>query len=117
MKGQRLQAQFIRKRDIEQAKIQRTSGKQKVNSTRGKVNSFGVFFSAVQKYYDHWGRVTSRHEHWSTPDYYQEAEDKMRKRLESEEKQKTLSERQERLKALLNAEIVQFEKETKGGFN
>lgn len=41
----------------------------------------------------------------------------MRKRLESEEKLKTLSERQEKLKALLNSEIVQFEKEMKGKRN
>ncbi|CRL01534.1 CLUMA_CG014422, isoform A [Clunio marinus] len=91
MKGQRLQAYFVKKREIEQTKIQQTKD--------------------VQKYYDQWGRITARHEHWSTPSYYQEAGEKMRKRLEEEEKQKKLIERQERLKVLLAKEASQFDNE------
>ena len=60
------------------------------------------------------GRITSRHESWSTPDYYQISEEKMKKRLEMETKQKLLTERQERLKAELAQESVQLDNEMKG---
>jgi hypothetical protein len=116
MKGQRLQAHFIKKREIEQQKVQQTNGKQ-IRENRflvGKSQTIFLLLTAVQKYYDQWGRITSRHEHWSTPEYYHEAEEKMRKRMELEEKQKMLSERQERLKAQLLAETVQLDKEMRG---
>jgi hypothetical protein len=73
-----------------------------------------LFFAAVQKYYDQWGRITSRHEHWSTPEYYHEAEEKMRKRMETEEKQRQLGERQERLRATLAEEKKQLDNEMLG---
>lgn len=73
-------------------------------------------FTAVQRYYDQWGRITSRHEHWSTPEYYQDSEEKVRKRLEQEEKQKKLAERQERLKAQLMEEIKLLDTELKGEY-
>lgn len=80
----------------------------------GNVTNNFLLLPAVQKYYDQWGRITSRHEHWSTPEYYQEAEAKLQKRLELEEKQKTLSGRQERLKTQLNIETVSLDNELKG---
>lgn len=82
----------------------------------GKVVNKFLLLSAVQKYYDQWGRITTRHEHWSAPEYYQEAEAKLRKRLELEEKQKTLSERQERLKTQLTSETVLLDNELKGKY-
>lgn len=117
MKSQRLQAQFIRKREIEQQRFSQTNGKHKMlikSIFDEKITNNVSFPSAVQKYYDQWGRITSRHEHWSTPEYYHEAEEKLKKQLALEEKQKKLTERQERLKSLLTKEIVQLDNELKG---
>lgn len=80
----------------------------------GKISNKFLLFPAVQKYYDQWGRIASRHEHWSTPEYYHEAEEKVRKRQEQEEKQSRLSVRQERLKTQLTAETVQQDSELRG---
>ena len=94
MKTARLQAHFARKREEEQHKIETST--------------------AAQKYYDKWGRITSRHENWSTPEYYEKNEAKHAKRLELEEKQKRLVERQEKLRTLLNEEKKIYEIAMKG---
>lgn len=114
MKAQRLQAQFIAKRESEQARIQSTNGNKQF--LVGKSQTSFLLPTAVQKYYDQWGRIASRHEHWSTPDYYHEADEKMRRRAVLELKQKVLSERQEKLKILLQAETAQLDNEVKGKF-
>lgn len=94
MKTARLQAHFARKREEEQLKIETST--------------------AAQKYYDKWGRINSRHENWSTPEYYEKAEAKNAKRLELEQKRKDLVERQERLRTLLNEENRNYEIAMKG---
>jgi hypothetical protein len=71
-------------------------------------------FLALQKYYDKWSRITSIHEHWSTPEYLKESEEKLRKRLEQEEKQTHLAERQNRLKKILDDETKQLNAEVQG---
>lgn len=116
MKAQRLQAQFIKKREIEQAKIQQTNGKQSFPWEMRKCYIYDFVYSdtAVHRYYDQWGRITSRHEHWSTPQYYQESEEKLRKRLEQEEKQKMLTERQEKLRVQLAEDTKLLDIELKG---
>lgn len=86
----------------------------KQNFSMGKLTNNFLLLPAVQKYYDQWGRIASRHEHWSTPEYYHEAEEKIRKRQELEEKQSRLGIRQERLKSQLTAETVQLENELRG---
>lgn len=83
----------------------------------GKHQTNFLLPSAVQKYYDQWGRITSRHEHWSTPEYYHEAEEKLRKRMEGEEKKKVLVERQEKLRAQLLEEKKRLDNEMQGNFN
>lgn len=80
----------------------------------GKFSNNFLLFPAVQKYYDQWGRIASRHEHWSTPEYYHEAEEKIRKRQVLEEKQNQLSVRQARLKTQFTAETVQLDNELRG---
>lgn len=80
----------------------------------GKLQTKKFFFPDVQKYYDQWGRITSRHEHWSTPNYYHESEEKMRKRTAAEQKQKLLKERQDKLKKFLLSETNQLDNEIRG---
>ena len=96
MKTARLQAHFARKREEEQLKIETST--------------------AAQKYYDKWGRINSRHEQWSTPEYYQNAEAKHAKRHELELKQKRLVERQDKLRKLLNEEKSNYEIAMKGKY-
>lgn len=73
-----------------------------------------LLLAAVQKYYDQWGRIASRHEHWSTPSYYHDAEEKLRKQTEGDEKRKQLTERQEILRLLLAEEKKQLDNEIAG---
>lgn len=59
-------------------------------------------------------RITSLHEHWSTPEYLQESEEKMRKRMEFDERQKLLGDRQLRLRKLLDDETKKLSEEVQG---
>lgn len=92
-KTQHLQAMFARRREMEHMHIEKTQ--------------------AVNKYYDHWGKVTSRYENWTTPEYYQQAEEKLQRSKNEKEKQKQLAERREKLAHLLQMEKEQYDLEIK----
>ncbi|XP_073841562.1 uncharacterized protein [Musca autumnalis] len=87
-KAQQLQAMYARRREVEHMHIERTQ--------------------AVNKYYDHWGKVTSRFENWTTPEYYKQAEEKLQRTKDEKEKQKQLEERRRKLAELLENEREQY---------
>ena len=68
----------------------------------------------MHAYYARFARITSRHEHWSAPEYYQEAEEKLRKQIEAEKFRKELTARQEKLKVQLAKEAKQMDDEMRG---
>lgn len=68
----------------------------------------------LRRYYDRWGRITSLHENWSSPEFYREFEEKRKLEKLAEEKQKQLEERREKLRVKLAEEKRQFELELKG---
>ena len=70
--------------------------------------------SAVNKYYDQWGKITTRYESWTKPQYYREAEEGHAKRLEEKRKMENLSKRRQKLKAQLNEENERYQNEMKG---
>lgn len=94
MKSARLHAAFVRKREAEQLKIEKSA--------------------AVHKYYDKWGKITSVYENWTTPEYYKEAEENHMKRVKKEQHQKSLADRQNKLKQMLDEENRNYEKEMTG---
>ena len=94
MKGARIQAQFIKRRDSEQKQFERTNEQ--------------------RNYYDKWGRITTRHEHWTTPEYYKEADEKLQKIKLAQEKQIELEERKEKLRTLLAEEKQRLDREVSG---
>jgi trichoplein keratin filament-binding protein len=96
MKSARLHAAFVRKREADQLKQEKSI--------------------ALQRYYDKWGRITSQYEHWSTPQYYKASEESSKNRLQKEQKQKSLEERQAKLKQMLDEENQNYEREMKGSF-
>ncbi|XP_058984518.1 trichohyalin [Musca domestica] len=92
-KAQQLQAMFARRREMEHMHIERTQ--------------------AVNKYYDHWGKVTTRFENWTTPEYYKQAEEKMQRSKEEKEKQKQMEVRRRKLTELFENEREQYNLEMK----
>jgi hypothetical protein len=54
------------------------------------------------------------HEHWSSPEFYQEVEEKRKSEKLAEEKRKELEARKERFRDQLAEEKRQFELELKG---
>ncbi|XP_037824017.1 trichoplein keratin filament-binding protein-like isoform X1 [Lucilia sericata] len=90
-KSAHLQALFARRRENEHNRIERTE--------------------AVNKYYDHWGKVTARFENWTTPEYYKQAEQQLQTTQQQKEKQKNLAERQQKLSQLLEMEKKNYEQE------
>ncbi|XP_052868685.1 trichoplein keratin filament-binding protein [Anopheles cruzii] len=91
MRSAKLQAALVKRREAEQIKYQKSA--------------------AVERYYDQWGRITSRFESWTTPQYYREAEEALRKREDDKRKAGALEARRERLKELLARESEQLKKE------
>ncbi|XP_049538435.1 trichohyalin [Anopheles darlingi] len=91
MRSAKLQAALVKRREAEQIKFQKSA--------------------AVERYYDQWGRITSRFESWTTPQYYREAEEALRKREDVKRKEEALTGRRDRLKALLTAENESLQKE------
>lgn len=67
----------------------------------------------MHKYYNQWERITSRHEHWSTPEYIQGAEEKLKKRNQETDGAEIMNQRQTKLAALLSTEAGQFDTEMK----
>uniref|UniRef100_A0A182YHW0 Uncharacterized protein n=1 Tax=Anopheles stephensi TaxID=30069 RepID=A0A182YHW0_ANOST len=68
MRSAKLQAALVKRREAEQIKYQKSA--------------------AVERYYDQWGRITSRYESWTTPQYYREAEQALRKREDEKKSRK-----------------------------
>lgn len=91
MKAAHLQALFARRRENEHNRIERTE--------------------AVNKYFDHWGKVTARFENWTTPEYYKQAEQQLETSKQQKEKEKKLIERREKLSRLLEMEKQIYEEE------
>lgn len=91
MNAQQLQAEFARRREQEHARIESTA--------------------AVNRYYDHWNKVTSRFETWTTPEYYKHADEKLQKTKEQKDKEKKLLARQELLRNLLSKEKEMWDRE------
>ncbi|XP_023297868.2 trichohyalin [Lucilia cuprina] len=91
MKSAHLQALFARRRENEHNRIERTE--------------------AVNKYYDHWGKVTARFENWTTPEYYKQAEKQLQTTQQQKAKLKNLAERQQKLAQLLDIEKKSYELE------
>ncbi|XP_058117246.1 trichoplein keratin filament-binding protein [Anopheles ziemanni] len=91
MRSAKLQAALVKRREAEQIKYQKSA--------------------AVERYYDQWGRITSRYESWTTPQYYREAEEALRKREEEKRKATELQAKRERLKQMLQDEAEQLQKE------
>ncbi|KAH8232664.1 hypothetical protein KR032_011399 [Drosophila birchii] len=59
---------------------------------------------ALNSYYSHWGKVTSRFENWTNKEYYEKADQKLQSSREQKEKQTVLDERKSRLRQLLDLE-------------
>nr|XP_040228306.2 trichohyalin [Anopheles coluzzii] len=91
MRSAKLQAALVKRREAEQIKYQKSA--------------------AVERYYDQWGRITSRYESWTTPKYYREAEEALRKREDEKKKQEALESKRARLKELLQKENEELQKE------
>ncbi|KAJ6636564.1 hypothetical protein Bhyg_15155 [Pseudolycoriella hygida] len=89
MKGSKLHSAFVRRREVEQSKIEKNV--------------------AVDKYFDKWGKITSRFEQWAGPQYYKHA-DEIKKRRELEKiENEALQIRREKLKKLLDDEKIEHE--------
>lgn len=93
MKTHHLQAAFARKRENEHIRTQRTE--------------------AVDRYYTHWGKQTSKYENWTAPEYYKQAEDNLKKFKEKKQNEQKLNERREKLRQLFEHEKRTFEDQLK----
>lgn len=91
VRSHQIQALFARRREIEHDRIERTA--------------------AVNRYYDHWGKVTTRFENWTKPEYYKNAEEQLKQRREKREKEMQQFERRERLRELFEKEKMTYERE------
>uniref|UniRef100_A0A336LL12 CSON010525 protein n=1 Tax=Culicoides sonorensis TaxID=179676 RepID=A0A336LL12_CULSO len=91
MNAAKMHAASIRKREAQQMKIEKSA--------------------AINNYFDKWGKITSRFEHWTTPEYYKEMEDGLQKEKENLLKKEKLEARQEKLKALFELENEQYNME------
>ncbi|XP_055905687.1 trichoplein keratin filament-binding protein [Eupeodes corollae] len=91
MKTHHIQAAFARKRENQHIRTERTE--------------------AVDRYYAHWGKQTSKYENWTAPEYYKQAEENLKKSKERKDKEKSLSERREKLKKLLQDEKIMLEEQ------
>ncbi|XP_030373476.1 trichoplein keratin filament-binding protein [Scaptodrosophila lebanonensis] len=56
------------------------------------------------RYYDHWGKVTTRFDSWTNKEYYNNAEKKIQQKQSLEEKQRQLAERRSKLRSMLDSE-------------
>ncbi|XP_063696776.1 trichoplein keratin filament-binding protein [Culicoides brevitarsis] len=91
MNAAKMQEALIRKREAQQMKIEKSA--------------------AVHNYFDKWGKITSRFEHWTTPEYYKEKEEDLQKEKQNLLKQEKLEKRREKLKQLLEHEKEQYDLE------
>lgn len=94
MRGSKLHSAFVRRREIEQMKIEKSA--------------------AVDKYFDKWGKITSRFEQWTAPEFYKQADEVNKQRELDKIKNETLENRREKLKKLLDDEKHEQEAIMKG---
>ncbi|KAH8257928.1 hypothetical protein KR038_003168 [Drosophila bunnanda] len=66
---------------------------------------------ALNSYYSHWGKVTSRFENWTNKEYYEKADQKLQSSREQKEKQAALDGRKTRLRQLLALENEGYDTE------
>ncbi|XP_017062141.1 trichoplein keratin filament-binding protein [Drosophila ficusphila] len=66
---------------------------------------------AVNSYYSHWGKVTSRFDNWTNEKYYEKAGQQIQSRREKEEKEAALNDRRNRLRQLLTTESEAYDNE------
>lgn len=69
-----------------------------------------------RRYYDKWGKINSVHEHWNSPEFNYNSENKRKLEKLAEEKKQKLEERKEIFRKQLAEEKRQFELELKGNF-
>lgn len=93
MKSAKLQAALAKRREAEQIKFQKSA--------------------AVERYYDQWSRITSRFDSWNSPQFYRQAEEAARQREEAEKQAIVNDERREKLRAQLQQEKDDFQREIK----
>lgn len=96
MRGSKLHSAFVRRREIEQIKIEKSA--------------------AVDKYFDKWGKITSRFEQWTAPEFYKQADEVNKQRELDKIKNETLDSRREKLKKLLDDEKCENDMIVKGMF-
>lgn len=94
MRGSKLHSAFVRRREIEQMKIEKSA--------------------AVDKYFDKWGKITSRFEQWTAPEFYKQADEVNKQRELNQIKNDSLESRREKLKKLLDYEKCEQEMMMKG---
>ena len=88
-----LQEVYARKRETEQLRSEKNS--------------------AVAQYFDKWGRITSRFENWTAPEYYEKSDHQLRVGEEEKKKEQDIQQRREKLRTLYNEEKEAWEKEIK----
>lgn len=96
MRGTKLYSAFVRRRENEQMKSEKSA--------------------AVDKYFDKWGKITSRHEQWTAPEFYKHADEVNKQRELEKNKNENLEYRREKLKKLLDDEKNEEEIRMKGGY-
>ncbi|XP_062554645.1 trichoplein keratin filament-binding protein [Armigeres subalbatus] len=89
----KIQAALAKRREAEQIKFQQSA--------------------AVERYYDQWSRITSRFDSWNSPQFYRQAADAARQREEAEKQETVNNERREKLRAQLQQEKDDFQREIK----
>ncbi|EDW16015.1 trichohyalin [Drosophila mojavensis] len=65
----------------------------------------------VNRYYDHWGKVTSRFENWTNQAYYDKADKKLQERKNQQQKEQELNERRAKLRQLLEQDNDMYDQE------
>ncbi|KAL7730035.1 hypothetical protein ACLKA6_009323 [Drosophila palustris] len=63
------------------------------------------------RYYGHWGQVTSHFENWTNKEYYEKADKRMQQRKSQQQKEQELEERRTKLRQLLDSDTEAFQVE------
>uniref|UniRef100_A0A1B0BG07 Uncharacterized protein n=1 Tax=Glossina palpalis gambiensis TaxID=67801 RepID=A0A1B0BG07_9MUSC len=90
-KAAQLQALYARRRQAEDDRIERTQ--------------------ELNRYYDHWGKVTTRFANWTAPEYYDKAGQQLQQTKDKKEKEKGLAIRQRKLSEIFTTEKKTFDRE------
>uniref|UniRef100_A0A1A9VNP2 Trichoplein keratin filament-binding protein n=1 Tax=Glossina austeni TaxID=7395 RepID=A0A1A9VNP2_GLOAU len=90
-KAAQLQALYARRRQAEDDRIERTQ--------------------ELNRYYDHWGKVTTRFANWTAPEYYDKAGQQLQETKDKKEKEKGLAVRQRKLSEIFTTERETFDRE------